>query len=226
MRKLCLFLCLVLLLPLGASAAEEPKYIALTFDDGPSGLHTRALLAGLAVRQVKATFFLCGYRAEQYPELTDRIWQEGHEIGIHGYSHQNMVPMSRREIAGEIDRTRALLPEKCPIRLLRPPGGCCSDGVNQVAGAKGLAVIGWSVDPRDWATQDTAAVGRSVLDQVGDGDIILMHDTSESSVNAALNIVDILTARGFTFVTVSELARLRQVRLIPGGGYRKFPRDG
>ena len=98
--------------------------------------------------------------------------------------------------------------------------------MNQVAGAKGLAVIGWSVDPRDWATQDTAAVGRSVLDQVGDGDIILMHDTSESSVNAALNIVDILTARGFTFVTVSELARLRQVRLIPGGGYRKFPQGG
>lgn len=226
MRKICLCLCIALLLPLHASAQEQPKYLALTFDDGPSGIHTRALLAGLAVRQAKATFFLCGYRAEQYPELTERIWQEGHEIGIHGYSHKNMVPMSRRDIAAEISRTKALLPGRCPVRLLRPPGGCCSDGVNQVAGAMGLAVIGWSVDPKDWATQDTAAVGRSILDQVRDGDIILMHDTSESSVNAALNIVDILSRRGFTFVTVSELARLRDTRLIPGANYRKFPAQG
>ena len=226
MRKICLLLCLALVLPLGASAAEQPRYIALTFDDGPSGLYTRALLAGLAVRQARATFFLCGYRAEQYPELTEQIWREGHEIGIHGYSHKNMVPMSRRDIAAEISSTRALLPEKCPVRLLRPPGGCCSDGVNQVAGAMGLAVIGWSVDPRDWATQDTAAVGRSVLDQVRDGDIILMHDSSHSSVSAALNIVDILQQRGFVFVTVSELARLRDTRLIPGGNYRKFSVEG
>lgn len=226
MRKICLCLCIALLLPVHASAREQPKYVALTFDDGPSGLQTRALLAGLAVRQAKATFFLCGYRVEQYPELAEKIWQEGHEIGIHGYSHKNMASMSRRDIADEISRTKALLPDRCPVRLLRPPGGCCSDGVNQVAGAMGMAVIGWSLDPRDWATQDTAAVGRSVLDRVQDGDIILMHDTSASSVSAALNIVDILSRRGFTFVTVSELARLREVRLIPGGNYRKFPPDG
>ena len=223
MRKICLLLCLALVLPLGASAAEQPRYIALTFDDGPSGLYTRALLAGLAVRQARATFFLCGYRAEQYPELTEQIWREGHEIGIHGYSHKNMVPMSRRDIAAEISSTRALLPEKCPVRLLRPPGGCCSDAVDQVAGAMGLAIIGWNLDPKDWATQDAAAVGKSILDDVQDGDIILLHDMSVSSVNAALNIVDLLTDRGFTFVTVSELARLRETRLIPGACYRSFP---
>lgn len=220
-----LLLCLSLAVPVSASAGETPKYIALTFDDGPSGLYTRSLLAGLAVRDVQATFFLCGYRMEQYPELTEEIWQSGHEIGIHGYSHNSMAPLSRRAIAAEITDTRRLLPDKCPVRLLRPPGGCCSDGVNQVAGAMGLAVIDWSLDPRDWATQDTAAVGRTVLDQVRDGDIILMHDSSASSVNAALNIVDILTKRGFTFVTVSELARLRDVRLIPGAHYRRFPPD-
>ncbi|MBQ2925246.1 MAG: polysaccharide deacetylase, partial [Ruminiclostridium sp.] len=68
--------------------------------------------------------------------------------------------------------------------------------------------------------------GRSVLDQVRDGDIILMHDTSESSVNAALNIVDILQKRGFTFVTVSELARVRDTPLIPGANYRRFSPEG
>ena len=224
MRKICLILCLTLLLPLRASAAEEPKYIALTFDDGPSGEFTQRLLDGLGKRDVKATFFLCGYRLAQYPELADQIWRQGHEIGIHGYSHRGMRPMSRREIAAEIQDTKALLPTKAPVRLLRPPGGCCSDGVNQVAGALGLSIIGWSVDPRDWAIQDTAAVSRTVLDQVKDGDIILMHDMSASSVSAALNAVDTLKRRGFTFVTVSELARLRHTRLIPGAHYRCFPR--
>ena len=222
MRKICLVLCLSLLLPLPASAAEEPKYIALTFDDGPSGEFTRQLLEGLSDRGAKATFFLCGYRAEQYPELAERIFQEGHEIGIHGYSHRDMRPMSRREIAAEIRKTKEVLPAKCPVRLLRPPGGCCSDAVDQVAGALGLAVAGWSLDPQDWATRDTAAVSRTVLDQVKDGDIILMHDMSASSVSAALSIVETLQSRGFTFVTVSELARLRDTRLIPGGHYRCF----
>lgn len=225
MRKMFfLLLCLCLLLPFPASAHEEPKYIALTFDDGPSGDFTRQLLEGLSDREAKATFFLCGYRVEQYPELTEQIRKAGHEIGIHGYSHRDMRPMSRRDIATEISATRRLLPEGCPVRLLRPPGGCCSDAVNQVAGAMGLAVAGWSIDPKDWAIQDTAAIGKTILDRVQDGDIILMHDMSASSVNAALNIVDILQRRGFSFVTVSELARLRNTRLIPGGHYRCFPR--
>ena len=224
MRKLALIcLCFLLVCPLSAAGAEQPKYIALTFDDGPSGIHTRQLLAGLEVREAKVTFFLCGYRMQQYPELTVRIREAGHEIGIHGFSHQNMAPMSRRDIAAEITDTRALLPEKYPVRLLRPPGGCCSDAVDQVAGAMGLAIIGWNLDPKDWATQDTAAVGKSILDGVQDGDIILMHDMSASSVSAALNIVDLLTARGFRFVTVSELARIRDTRLIPGACYRSFP---
>ena len=224
MRKMLIgLLCLVLLCPCGASAAEGPKYIALTFDDGPSGLHTRSLLAGLAVRNARVTFFLCGYRLEQYPGMAAQILEGDHEIGIHGYTHNNMAPMSRREIAKEISDTKALLPAKCTVRLLRPPGGCCSDGVCQVAGAMGLTIAGWSVDPKDWATQDASAVGRTILDRVQDGDIILMHDMSASSVNAALNIVDLLQARGFTFVTVSELARIRDVRLIPGASYRKLP---
>ena len=86
MRKfLALVLCLTLL-PLKAGAAEF-KYVALTFDDGPSGRYTRQLLEGLRERSAKATFLLCGYRIVQYPELTEQIFREGHEIGIHGFSH-------------------------------------------------------------------------------------------------------------------------------------------
>ena len=223
MRKfLALVLCLLFLSP-GAKAAENKKYVALTFDDGPSGRITQQLLEGLAQRDAKATFLLCGYRLKQYPALARQIADAGHEIGLHGYSHNNMKTMSRREIAQELMDTEALLPEDCEITFLRPPGGEYSDGVRQVAAARNYAVLGWSVDPRDWATRDTGAISTAVTGQVQDGDIVLLHDMTRSSVAAALEIVDTLQRSGFTFVTVSELAKLRDVDIKPGKLYERFP---
>ena len=138
MRRLILaVLCLQLL---AAPMPEPAKYVALTFDDGPSGRYTDRLLDGLRERNAKATFLLCGYRIKEYPTQAKRIVEEGHEVGNHGYSHKNMQQLSRREIAREILDTQALLPANCRIRFLRPPGGCCSDGVRQVAEAKNLAM--------------------------------------------------------------------------------------
>ena len=217
-------LCLLLILvPVRAAGTE--KYVALTFDDGPSGRFTRTLLAGLRERDVRATFFLCGYRMEEYPELAQRIFLEGHEIGCHGYSHRDMRSMSRREVAEEIGKMRELLPEGCKITFFRPPGGGSSDAVVQVAGVQNLSILSWSVDPRDWATRDTLAVEREVLRTVKDGDVILLHDMSDSSVRAALDIVDDLQRRGFTFVTASRLAQLRGARLRPGEVYTAFPKQ-
>ena len=222
MRRIFVLLLCLLLLPMGAGA-EETKYVALTFDDGPSGRHTKALLDGLWERNVKATFLLCGYRMQEFPELTERIFREGHEIGYHGYSHGNMQEMSRRIIAAEIVDCRNLLPEDCDPVFLRPPGGCCSDGVRQVARVRNLSILSWSVDPRDWATADTVSIERAVMKNIQDGDIVLLHDTSASSVLAALDIIDSLKKEGFRFVTVSELARIRGVKLQPGVTYKSFP---
>ena len=222
MKRLILFLLCLSLLSLPARASE-PKYVALTFDDGPSGRHTKTLLDGLEARNVKATFLLCGYRMAQFPELTQRIFNEGHEIGFHGYSHGNMKEMSRRIIAAEIFDCAQLLPEDCDPVFLRPPGGCCSDGVRQVAQARNLAILGWSVDPRDWATTDTISIERTVMKNIQDGDIVLLHDMSASSVRAALDIIDSLQKEDFRFVTVSELARIRGVKLQPGTTYKSFP---
>lgn len=221
-RVLALFLMLsVLAIP--AQSAEQKKLVALTFDDGPSGRFTRILLEGLKERDVKATFLLCGYRIEQYPELAHQIFSEGHEIGYHGFSHDSMKGMSRKTIAQELMDTQALLPEDCDPVFLRPPGGFVTDGVRQVAQARRLAILSWSVDPRDWATTETASVERSVLGSVQDGDIILLHDMTMSSVRAALNIVDSLQKQGFRFVTASELARLRETKIKPGETYKCFP---
>lgn len=223
MRRIFLCLICLSLVLLPAKGAEDVKYVALTFDDGPSGRFTRQLLKGLEARDVKATFLLCGYRMKQYPELTEQIYEAGHEIGCHGYSHSNMQPMSRRDIAGEIEKMQQLLPEGCTMAFLRPPGGCCSDNVRQVAQARGLAILSWSVDPRDWATRDTLAIENTVLQRVKDGDVILLHDMTASSVKAALDIVDKLKGRGFRFVTASRLAVLRGRKLTPGKTYTCFP---
>ena len=222
MRRIFAIVLLLCLAAVPARAASF-QYVALTFDDGPSGRYTRELLDGLSRRGAKATFLLCGYRMAQYPELTERIFAEGHEIGYHGYSHKPMTDMSRRTIAAELLDSRSLLPEDCDPVLLRPPGGCCTDGVRQVAEARNLAILSWSVDPKDWATDSTGAIESAVLKQVKDGDIILLHDMSASSVKAALDIIDTLQYRGYRFVTVSELARLRGVRLKPGQTYTSFP---
>ena len=220
-RFLAMLLCLCqLAVPV---QAKETKYVALTFDDGPSGKYTQALLDGLYDRGVNATFLLCGYRIKDYPDITQRIFDEGHEIGYHGYTHKNMKEMSRRTVASEIMDTQALLPEGCEPVFLRPPGGCCSDAVRQVAEARQLAILSWSVDPRDWATSDTAAVERAVLKNVKDGDIVLLHDMTASSVQAALDIVDVLKDQGYEIVTVSELVKLRGVNLKPGKTYTSFP---
>ena len=220
-RILTVFLCLCLL-PRPVRAAEE-KYVALTFDDGPSGKYTRTLLDGLYDRGIRATFLLCGYRIREYPDITRRIFEEGHEIGIHGYSHDTMKTMSRRQIAAEIADTEALLPQGCRPAFLRPPGGFVTDGVRQVAQVRGLSILSWSVDPQDWATNDTAAIEKAVLKNIRDGDIVLLHDMTASSVRAALDIADILMAKGFAFVTVSELAKRRSTTLKPGQMYTRFP---
>jgi len=223
MRRILVLLFLPLLI-LKVHAAET-KYVALTFDDGPSGIFTERLLDGLYDRGAKGTFLLCGYRIAQYPELARRIFAEGHEIGLHGYSHKTMKGMSRRAIAQEIMDTEALLPEGCRARFLRPPGGFLSDPVVEVAEARGLPILKWSVDPRDWATNDAVAIETAVLERIRDGDIVLLHDMSESSVSAALAIVDQLLEEDFEFVTVSELVYLRQAKLVPGREYTAFPRE-
>lgn len=211
----------LLLLPVRAEA--ETKYAALTFDDGPSGRFTRRLLDGLRARNAKATFFLCGYRIEAYPDEAQRIADEGHEIGNHGYSHRSMGTMCEGEIAREIEKTAALLPDGVEPAFLRPPGGKSCDAVLRAAKGAGLSVADWSVDPKDWRIHDAAAIAQAVTQRVHDGDVILLHDMSDSSVDAALSIIDTLAKEGYRFVTLSELAALRGCTPQPGQMYRKFP---
>ena len=221
LRRLMAIFLVFSLLTLPARAADGEKLVALTFDDGPSGRFTRRLLEGLAQRGAKATFFLCGYRLEQYPKLSQTIVSQGHEVAVHGYSHRSMCAMTDGELSTEIRETLALLPGD-HILFLRPPGGMCNQKIEETAGKFGLAILHWSVDPKDWATNDVNLIVHRVVSQVQDGDVILLHDMSDSSVDAALQIVDILQRKGFRFVTASQLAQARKQTPVPGTIYTAF----
>ena len=130
--------------------------------------------------------------------------------------------MTVQEVSRELADTAALLPKGCKPVFLRPPGGSIGPSVTQAAAQAGLAVLNWSVDPKDWATRDASVVQAAVVEQVRDGDVILLHDMSDSSVDAALSIVDDLQARGFRFVTASQLAAGLGVTPKAGTVYCRF----
>lgn len=216
----------------GAVRAENPidqerqptGYIALTFDDGPSGTLTEQLLDGLRQRNARATFFLCGYRMDQYPTALNRYLAEGHELGVHSTVHTDLTKLTAQEVQQDMAQTAGKIRDLTGISpvVMRPPGGAYDETVCQEAGAEGMSVILWSVDPRDWASHDAGAVLHTMAREAGDGDVILMHDLSKSSVEAALRLVDMLEEKGYCFVTVSELAALRGVELEPGNVYTDF----
>lgn len=219
---LCVLLSMALLLP--ASASDQPKYIALSFDDGPSGHFTSDLLDGLAEREVKATFFLCGYRVEQFPTLTKRIASEGHEIGTHGDTHRFFSELSSTGVCEDLQASVSKLEAVTGARpkLLRPPGGIYDTKILQKTTCADLPIILWSVDPDDWCCSSSETIASRVIKSAKSGDIVLLHDMSDSSVKAAFKIIDRLREQGFEFVTVSELARLSGVTLQGSKAYSCF----
>lgn len=207
------------------NTTETADYIALTFDDGPSGAITEKLLDGLAARNVKATFFLCGYRIEKFPEIAQRMAEEGHELGLHSNRHDYMQHMTKEEALDDLAECQSILTESTGVsaRLFRPPGGLYSQALLAASQELGLSIVFWSVDPHDWDKEKSAQVLPYLLSHASAGDIILMHDLTEHSVSAALSFIDTMYAKGYEFCTVSELAALSGETLSPGTYYNRFP---
>lgn len=201
---------------------DSPPLVALTFDDGPRNKTTGPLLDGLALREVPATFFLVGSRIDGSEALIERIAADGHQIGIHTYDHVIVTDLSRGDFDLQVGKTRAKLTNILgdDSFWLRPPYGIVDSSVEQWCDCP---LVLWSVDPEDWKDQDVDRIVASVLEHVRDGDIILMHDIFESSVEAALRVVDALLAQGYCFVTVEQLMEQRGVQPQNGVRYRRLP---
>ena len=182
---------------------EDPK-IAITFDDGPSPAWTPQLLDGLKERNVKATFFLIGENAKNNPELVKREAEEGHLIGNHTYHHVEITRVPDETAQEEILMTNEVITGITgeEVSYMRPPFGVWQKNLERELDV--MPVL-WTIDPLDWTTDNEDEIINKVVTQAGEDDIILLHDCYESSVNAALRIVDILQKEGFGFVTVDEL---------------------
>lgn len=189
---------------------EVPKYVALTFDDGPRADTTELLLNGLRERGVAATFFVVGEQIAGNEELIRRMKAEGHQIGNHTYSHVRLTKAEKDTIIEEIHKTEVLLTEIVGqgSYWLRPPYGRITAAQT---GQIHTPMIYWTLDPQDWKLLDAEKVTECVTAQVQPGDIILLHDFYPSSVDAALEIIDRLQAEGYAFVTVEELFRIQGI---------------
>jgi len=196
--------------PLGKSyrrAKTTRRLVALTFDDGPDPRYTGEVLSVLRTRQVRATFFMLGKRIEANPDLAKQVHAAGHEIGNHSYSHPRMIFKTPAFVRDEILKTDRLLKDigAGETRLFRTPYGQQLIAVPYVLSRMGKANIRWNVDPDDFSASDSGTIASRVLATVGPGSIILLHDNQPHTPAAVDVIVKELVARGFGFLTVSEL---------------------
>lgn len=196
------------------------KVVALTFDDGPHPENTDKLLNILADNGAVATFFVLGENAERYPEVIERIYAGGNEIGTHSYSHADLMKLSLEDImSNEYGKTNDVLEGIIGVRATidRPPYGSMSD---DRAAEIGREQILWSVDPEDWKDEykSTSSLMDNIFNgtnsgvKVSDGAIILSHDIHATTVDAYDTIIKELKAQGYKFVTITQMMQIAELR--------------
>ena len=191
-------------LVLPAEEKTEKKRIALTFDDGPHPIYTPQMLELLEEEQVPATFFLLGENVELYGDVVKDIAREGHLIGNHTYHHVQVTSLSLDEACKEIQETSDLIEELtgAGTEYVRPPFGTWNAELEE---RLNLIPVMWSIDTKDWTTQNVDWIVREAVKHAEDHDIILMHDSYQSTVDAVKRVIEQLEAEGFEFVTVDEI---------------------
>jgi cellulose synthase/poly-beta-1,6-N-acetylglucosamine synthase-like glycosyltransferase/peptidoglycan/xylan/chitin deacetylase (PgdA/CDA1 family)/spore germination protein YaaH len=202
--------------------------VVLTFDDGPDPKWTPQVLDILKQRNVKATFFLVGRQAEDYPGIVQRIVREGHEIGSHTYTHANLSVITNEQIELELNATQFLL-ESITGRsttLFRPPYNADSRPTSMselkplklVQDQFGYLIVLESIDPEDWARPGTDEIVDRIKQQRHLGNVILLHDAGgnrSQTVEALPKIIDYLQTRGDHIVSFSELLNIPRDELMP-----------
>ena len=190
------------------SVYVEGPFIALTFDDGPNATLTPKLLDLLAARHLKATLFVVGQNAAEYPDILKRAVREGHEIANHSWSHPNLGKMSDDAVRRELQRTDDAIVAATGKRptLMRPPYGSITAAQKRwIYDEFGYRIIIWDVDPLDWKRPGPSVVTARILKETKAGSIILVHDIHAPTIEAMPATFDQLVKKGFKSVTVTEL---------------------
>jgi peptidoglycan-N-acetylglucosamine deacetylase len=193
------------------------RSVALTFDDGPHPVTTRAVLEILRQHDVRATFFLLGHKVLAYPEVVREIHAAGHAIGVHGFQHDRLFCLRSSGYAlAQIERTQRAIAGACGVRatLFRPPIGFASHLTFRGAERAGVEVIAWTVRSLDGLESARAErVAKRVIDHLVDGAIVLLHDAAErddfrpASIAALPEILRALHEQQYTAVSVDQLPR-------------------
>lgn len=195
---------------LRGAVARGPKYIALTFDDGPWAGQTEKILDILASKGAKATFFMLGMSVQRNPSLAKLVAASGNEVATHSQSHKLLAKAPKATAVYEIAtgaKTVRRYTGKAP-HWYRPAGGSVNPFVYSEAQSLGLQVILWTLDTHDYRKPGVAKIVTFVVGNAKNGSVVLMHDGGgdRSQTIAALPvIIDAVRARGFRFVTLTEL---------------------
>ncbi|SFL67083.1 polysaccharide deacetylase family sporulation protein PdaB [Gracilibacillus orientalis] len=197
------------------------KYVALTFDDGPHPKVTPQILDTLEEHDAKVTFFMLGTQVEYYPTLAKQVAEAGHEIGNHSFNHTDMTKVGQSEIKEEFKDTNELIKEATGMQptTIRPPYGAYDQNLLTVSEELASTTILWSVDSLDWKSRDADSINKTVINNVDNGAIILMHDIHQPTADALSELLTNLENEGYDFVTVSELLQLHNKKDI--GPYYK-----
>ena len=194
------------------------KLVCFTFDDGPYAPVTNKILDSLEKYNGRATFFVVGDRADTYSDEIIRASKMGCEIGTHTYSHVNLNSLSVPEMQEEIKKSCDAISKYTGknVKVLRPPEGAANDTVKANVG---MPMVLWSVDSRDWDYRNADKDYQTVMDNVFDGSIVLMHDLYPATADAVARLIPELAKQGYKFVTFSELMKIRGVDVEPGEKY-------
>ncbi|MBE6674172.1 MAG: polysaccharide deacetylase family protein [Ruminococcaceae bacterium] len=196
--------------PVYNSNSNEGKKIALTFDDGPHPRYTPKILEILDKYNIKATFFVIGVNARNYPEALSQVIKMGHEVGNHTYSHKLLKAKAKEDIYREIISTEkeiSKFSEAFP-KLIRPPCGMYDKELIEIAEENEYKIVLWNIDTKDWTHASSECIVSNVISRVKGGDIILFHDyiSGENNTCDALQIIiPKLLMQGYEFVTAGEL---------------------
>ncbi|HEX5275822.1 MAG TPA: polysaccharide deacetylase family protein [Candidatus Rubrimentiphilum sp.] len=195
------------------SRAGRPKLIALTFDDGPYPVFTPLLIDALAKLKIPATFFLIGHDAQQWPELTARIEQNGDEIANHTQTHPYLDLLPDAQVRSEIVDGRrsldALVKDPAIDEYFRPPHGRYTVAVVKIAQSLGYTTVLWNDDPGDWRASRTTPreLDEHIRRFATAPDIVLLHSGKMASIEMLPSLAAAFRAAGYRFVTLGSLLR-------------------
>ena len=195
------------------------KVVAMTFDDGPHPSLTPKLLDILKERNIKCTFFVIGKQVKMYPAIIKRMIAEGHEVANHTWTHASLTSRSDAQIRSELQQSEDALVAVANYRpqLIRPPYGAINTRIKQLMFSEfGYSTIMWSVDPQDWRRPGVSVVTSRLVNGAHPGAIMLAHDIHPPTIQAMPGMFDQLLAKGYQFVTVSQLLNMEKANMPVG----------